>query len=426
LQREILKTYMKMKRVILLMSAVIALMSCSESETPDVGEPLQINLSGAELRISREGNIFGMELLSATLNRDIESENVIVSPLSLNFALAMLWNGANGETRDAIQKTMGMSDYPVSEVNACFKKLKEALPATDPTTILALANSIWAHKDFSVKESFYEVNRKWYDAQVGVLDFSDSSAPAVINQWCADNTNGLITDMIDKIPDDAVMYLLNALYFKGSWSAGYAFPVEATAEAEFRKDGGETLTVKMMHQTSQQLYYSDEVLAWTTLPYGNGAFRMMFVLPNEDVSFAEVFDKLRDPDYLLTTESLAAEREISLFVPKFKLEYETSLNGTLTDMGMGIAFDRYKADLLNLGYPPPGENLYVSNVKQKTFIDVNEEGSEAAAVTSIEISLTTAGPSQPTVFYANRPFLFLIQEVSSGVILFAGKIGSPE
>jgi len=376
-----------------------------------------------EIKLTEEGQAFGMEIFSLINAEEKEAENIVISPLSLNIALAMAWNGAKDETKQAIQKAMGMSDYPEENVNDYFKKLKETLLKTDPTTKLSLANSIWTRKDFPVKESFYDINRKWYDAKVSELDFNDPAAKDIINQWCSDNTNGLIKEMIESIPDDVIMYLMNALYFKGEWSKGHAFPKSGTTNENFFMQGdyGKPIDIKMMSQKTEQPYYSDEYLASTSLPYGNGAYKMAFILPNINQSFDEMLNKLKQPDYLKTCLQGGIKREINLYIPKFKTACEFKLNEPLEQMGMRIAFSKM-ADFSEMTTEP----VLITEVKQKTFIEVDEEGTEAAAVTSIAIGVTSAGPPQPVTFRADRPFLFLIQENTSGVILFMGKIGKPE
>jgi serpin B len=411
---------MNAKTILTISCITLLLFGCSEDSVTPIGkDPINIELSSIELRLAEEGRVFGMDFLASVLAEQPDKDNVVISPLSLNMALAMVWNGAAGDTRTAIQKAMGMSDYQPEEVNAYFKKLKEALLKTDPTTKLALANSIWAKKGFPFKESFFDVNRQWYDAKISELDFSDPKSVGTINQWCADNTNGLIKKMIDKIPGDMVMYLMNALYFKGTWAEVCEFQKNDTKDADFRKENGETVKVKMMNQMSNQPYYNDENLSLTSLPYGNGAFRMVFVLPNDGVSFNEMVEQLQTPEYLTYCLNMARTYAVNLFIPKFQIEYEIDLKQPLSTMGMGIAFTDF-ADFSGMS----ANSLLISEAKQKTYIKVDEEGTEAAAVTSIGMELTSnPPPPQQVTFRAERPFMFLIQEKSSGVVLFVGKIG---
>ncbi|MDR1763959.1 MAG: serpin family protein [Dysgonamonadaceae bacterium] len=410
-----------MKKLVFLSLVLFGLSACNEisDEKNEYAEPIIISLTENEQKLTEAGQILGFELLSEVMKLDDTGENPVVSPLSLNMALAMVWNGADGETRDSIQKVMGMSDISQDEVNAYFKKLKETLLKTDPTTKLSIANSIWARQGFPFKESFYDLNRQWYDAKVSELDFASPNAPDIINQWCSDNTNGLIKEMIDYIPADAVMYLMNALYFKGSWSDGCGFPASSTKTEKFQTDGGNLIDVQMMSQNSDLLYYSDENLSLACLPYGNGAFRMVFILPAGTVE--SLLETLKQPDYLSRCLFSACTYDLNLFVPKFKISFDAILNDPLANLGMGIAFSPY-ADFSGISDSP----LCISKVKQNTYIDVNEQGTEAAAVTMIEMKELAANLPKQATLRLDRPFLFMIQETSSNTVLFLGKIGAPE
>jgi serpin B len=422
----IVHRYLRMKKlvVVFLASASALLFSCESAvnEENNLSEPIKIVLTETELHMSQEGNAFAANLFATVKEHGKEQENMLISPLSLNMALAMVWNGAGGETKQSIQKAMGMGNYPPSEVNGYFKKLREALLKTDPMVKLAIANSIWSRKGFPVKPDFYNINREWYNAEVRELDFSAANAPDIINQWCSDNTNGLIDKMIDEIPNDLMMYLINALYFKGEWANGHGFVAEKTANELFYKEDGSPIEVKMMQQNSELGYFSDELLSATALPYGNKAFSMVFILPNQGVSFDAVLNQLKQVDYWNKCMYPSGNYDVNLYIPSFKFEYETSLNETLRQLGMEIAFSSL-ADFSGIS----DVALAISTVKQKAVIEVNEEGSEAAAVTVVEMVYTTIQTEpQPITFKANRPFLFAIKENSTGTVLFMGKIGNPE
>jgi len=411
-----------MRNLIFAFFAIIALTQCNSDESKTIlSEPIKVELTSTEQQIADEGLSFSMRLFSEVLKESGGVDNVIVSPLSLNIALAMVWNGADGETRKAIQEAIGMSQFHADEVNEFFKKLKDALLQTDPTTKLAIANSIWTHTNFPVKQTFYDLNNTWYDAEVSVLDFKDASTPSVINSWCSNNTNGLIKEMIKEIPSDAVMYLLNALYFKGIWSDGSGFIKKNTKNEPFQKADGKSITVSMMSQNSHQLYYADERLSLTSLTYGNGAYRMVFILPSHG-TVEELVDRLTENGYLTSCLNHAYTYNLNIYIPKFKIEYETEFNNPLTALGMGVAFDKQNADFSGIS----DVDVYISKVKQKAYIDVNEEGTEAAAVTSVEMGVTSADPGETATFRADRPFIYFIQETSTGVILFAGKTGEPK
>jgi serpin B len=403
-----------------------SLFACNESgnnneNVENLPAPLLIELSDAEIQMTESGKISSMNFFSTVHELQGKDENIVLSPFSLNMALAMVWNGAGGETGQAIQQAMCMSDYSPGEVNEYFRKLREMLAKTDPGIQFALANSIWYRLGFPVKSDFINTGKEWYNADVSEIDFSDSNAPARINQWCSDHTNGLIGKMIETVPGTAMMYLLNALYFKGNWADQYGFD-KPTQDEPFTKEDGREITVQMMHQNRILGYYRDEYLALTALPYGNGAFSMIFILPL-DISFDDLASRLKQENYWEQCLALTGSGEVDLYIPRFKTEYEIDLNGALKLSGMEIAFSG-EADFSGISDIP----LCISEVKQKAYIEVNETGTEAAVVTDIEMVLGSAGPApdpEKVIFRADRPFLFVIQENSTGTILFAGKIGNP-
>jgi serpin B len=227
--------------------------------------------------------------------------------------------------------------------------------------------------------------------------------------------------MIKEIPDNIVMYLLNALYFKGEWSEKFKFDKSFTRDATFKKENGWLINIKMMSQNNTLPYYSDEYLSMTSLPFGNKAYSMVFILPKDIDSFSGMLNQLKEPGYLTDCIQSSNMREVDLFIPVFKTEYEIQLKETLEKLGMGIAFSKF-ADFSGIS----DASLLISEVKQKTFVSVDEKGAEAAAVTSINMCVTSIGQSNKVSFRADRPFLFAIRENSTGVVLFMGKIGKPE
>jgi len=302
-------------------------------------DPIKIELSATEQQMTGESQDFAANLFSTVYGLQANDENIVISPLSLNMALAMTWNGANGETKEVIQKAMGMSNYPQSEVNDYFKKLREDFVKTDPTVKLAIANSIWTRQGFPVKSSFYDVNKNFYQAEVKEVDFNSPNTVKQINQWCSDNTNGLIKKMIDDIPSDIMMYLINALYFKGEWS--HSFDASATQETAFKKENGSSVQVKMMNQEITLPYYHDETLSSVSMPFGNQAFSMVFILPNENVSFAAMLNQLKQPGYFAGCTAGYGSADVNLSIPVFKIDYDIMLNETLKQLGMGLAFSDF-------------------------------------------------------------------------------------
>jgi serpin B len=422
-----LKILNKMKAInILLLTLFAGLMffSCERHDcdncNPDKQKPpLKI---ASDSSMVAQGNAFAMKLFSVTNAQNSDDENLVLSPLSLNMALAMVWNGANGNTKTAIQTAMGMDDYSPESVNEYFKTIREGFMQTDAAnTQLAMANSIWYRPEFPVKQPFINLNLQYYNAQVEQLDFNLPNACDILNQWCSDNTNGLIDDMFSPpIASDLIMFLINALYFKSVWADSLAFDPEETYSANFYKTPTQQIYVQMMHQKNDFQYYCDENLQLLTIPYGNGAFTMNFVLPQDNKTFTEMLTTLNAPNYWNNClNSRYLKPAFDVYIPKFKVRYDTEekLIPILTELGMGIAFNEFAADFSGISNVP----TFISMVKQKTYIDVNEQGTEAAAVTVIGSNVTSVQP----VFMANRPFLFVIQEESTGVVLFMGKINNP-
>jgi serpin B len=384
-------------------------------------KPLKIQLTPNEAQMVGEINNFAMNFFAA-LYGNKNKENMVVSPFSLSMALAMVWNGAENKTKKEIQAALGFGNYPKEEVDAYFQKMNDTLLKTDPSTKLAIANSIWTHKGFSVKQTFYDVNKTCYNAKVQELDFSSSDAVAAINQWCADNTNNLIAKIVDKISPDEKMHLLNALYFNGIWRD--KFNVNETKKQPFYKEDGTMVAVDMMFQSNNLGYYEDKHLELVTLDYGNRAFSMIFILPNQNVSFNKMVNQLSHSGYFekCVKTALQSDFDVDLFVPKFKIESENILNNILQLMGIKLAFSDF-ADFAGISDTP----LQISNVLQKAYIDVNEKGTEAAAVTYMSMmSCIIKEPKRKKVtFRADIPFMFAIRERSTGAVLFMGKVGDP-
>lgn len=398
------------------------LFSCERIVCDDCNEPNPPLKIASDSAMVAQGNAFAMKLFSVANTQNPNDNNLVLSPLSLNMALAMVWNGANGETKTAIQTAMGMDDYSEESVNEYFKTIREGFMLTDAAnTKLALANSIWYRPDFPVKQPFIDLNLQYYNAQVEQLDFCLPNAADILNQWCSNNTNGLIKDMFaPPLDPDLVMLLINALYFKSIWANSMAFDPENTFQTTFHKTPTQQIPVRMMYQKNDFQYYSDDNLQLLTIPYGNGAFTMNFVLPKSDKTFTEMLTALNAPNYwnnCLNSRYLMPSFDV--YIPKFKVRYDTDnkLIPILTELGMGIAFDRYAANFSGISNIP----TFIGLIKQKTYIDVNEQGTEAAAFTVVG----NVNTSLPPMFMANRPFLFVIQEESTGAVLFMGKINNP-
>jgi serpin B len=403
-----------------------ALPSCA---TDPAGPPAPLTalpreLTTAELRVAGASNAFAFDLLRRTAAD--RGANSFVSPLSVSMALGMLMNGADGATLDAMRvglrhATPNTPAPTTAEMNAAYRGLIDLLRGLDPTSTMRVANGIWYREGFAAAPSFLAATRSAFDAAIREVDFADGRTLAEINGWVKEQTAGKIPTILEEIAPDDVMYLINAIYFKGAWKD--AFDPRRTSPGEFRGAAG-TQTVPMMtREVRQPVLYTDRY-AVTELPYGNGAFTMTIVLPNagQDVhALVEEFTADRWATMIGELTATAATVTTDLTVPKFTLELTRELNDDLAALGMGDLFDPTRADLTKLATGP--EQLYVGFVRHKTFVDVNEVGTEAAAVTAIGIRVTSA-PVGPPPFRVDRPFLFAIRERFTGTILFLGKIVS--
>jgi len=346
---------------------------------------------------------------------ELEGENVFISPLSASLAISSVTNGAAGKTLEDMKATLGFATYSPDQMNGFFKHLVPALKEVDNTVKLSIANAVWIEKTFPVKSPFIQSLQQYYNASVNLLDFSDPKSPSVINQWCADNTNNLIKKVIDRIDPDTRLIYTNALYFKGKWKE--TFDKKVSWQGSFTNLSGSDGDVTYMEQTNDYGYTETNEVAVAEIPYGNEAYSMIIVLPDTGVSIMEVVSSLTREQWSEWLEDLAPA-ELNLRIPRFKVEFdsEETMIPVLTRMGMGIAFDPYNADFSNISDIP----LFISLLKQNSFIQVDEEGTEAAAVTTIGFNLTSIGPGQTIPFHVDRPFLYFITEKSTGTILFSG------
>jgi serpin B len=380
-------------------------------------------LTELEKSLVRTSNQFGLHLLRS-VNQTESDKNVFISPLSVSMALGMTLNGANGTTEEAMRTTLGFSGMTQEEINASYHNLMELLQNLDPKVEFDIANSIWHRLGFTVEREFNETNQRYFESIVTGLDFSSPDASKTINSWVDTNTNGRIKEIVpDPIGRDVVMYLINAIYFKGTWT--YQFDKEKTSDAPFYLPNGTTRTTNLMQLRGTLPYAETATYQTIELPYGDSLFSMIIVLPKQGESIEAFVNNLTDDSWSTLKDGLRAELG-TIYLPKFKLEYEKGLNDALKAMGMEIAFDPGRADFRRISQQvyDMGGRLFISEVKHKTFVQVDEEGTEAAAATSVEIGFTSVGPLE-FVMRVDRPFFFVISEWGSGTLLFAGKIVEP-
>lgn len=375
-------------------------------------------LTAGEVEVIRTSNVFAFDLLAQANRAD---ENLFLSPLSASMALGMTMNGAAGETWSQMRDMLGFGNLDEDEINASYKSLIELLVGLDPTVETAIGNSVWTRSGFPVYPDFLGTVREAFGAEVAELDFADASAAERINGWVRNATRGRIEDMVpDVIPHHVVMYLLNAIYFKGSWT--FRFDPSHTRTEPFHLDDGSTQTVPLMTLEGTLPYQSNSRFQAVDLPYGGRAFTMTVLLPRQGVSVDTLAAKLDAGEWEDIADGFSDTTNVRLFLPRFRMSYERTLNDDLAALGMVDAFDEDLADFTRLSPVASIYPLFISEVKQKSWVDVNEEGTEAAAATSVAVSVLSG--SGPRVVRADRPFLFFIRERLSGTILFAGKFAS--
>lgn len=378
-----------------------------------------IPLSSAEKQVESAGNSFATSLFGQIAAQE-NGKNFFISPLSVSMALAMTLNGAQGQTFTAMQKTLGLSGLSNDEMNQSYQSLITMFSNLDPNVTFDIANSIWYKNNFPVLDSFLTVDSTFYDAEVKPLDFSAANAADIMNSWVSEKTHGKIQSIINPpIPTSAVMYLMNALYFNGTWK--YIFKDTSSQYLKFQLPNGTPISDSMMIVHDTLNYYSDSTFQVVELPYGDGNYSMVILLPTAVSSSANA-SALNQSEWNNILNGLKPQ-DVQLTMPKFKIQYSVSLKQALTNLGMGIAFSP-GADFMRIN---PAGGLSISDVLHKTYIDVNEKGTEAAAVTAVIFVSTVAegGHSGPCFVDVNRPFIFVIKENHSNTIMFMGVVVDP-
>ena len=366
-------------------------------------------------KVARD-NAFTFDLLRA-VRKHTDKTNVFISPLSVSMALNMTLNGAAGATADEMRTALRESGYSTADINAYSRELREALLRADPKTTIGIANSIWYRQGATVKAPFIEANRTYYDAEVQALDFSSPTATAIINGWCARKTNNKIKEIVKRVDPTTFMYLINAVYFKGAWTT--RFEKKNTHSMIFRRANGSTQTVQMMNIMDTFRYASSDVCDYLEMDYGNHAFSMVIMLPKDGKTTRDVIAMMDGKKWADAIQSLTLKK-IPVFLPRFKAECEYPMHKyILPDMGMKIPFNPMLADLSGIADISAFGRLFISSVIHKTFVQVDEEGTEAAGITLVGIDNSV----KSSFFIVDHPFLFVIREKSTDVILFIGEIG---
>lgn len=399
---------------------LFALGSCQKTENGLTEIP---NLPEKSAQIINADNAFGLDLFSRVVNQAEKNKNTTVSPLSVSLALAMTYNGARGETKTEMEKAMKLSGLTPEQINNSHKALVETLQSGDPQVVLEIANAIYYHQGFNVLSDFVSVNQNFYNAEVDALNFGNTTEVLkTINGWVSQKTHNKIPMIIDNIDPLLRMVLLNAIYFNGIWKN--KFGARDTHNYPFYFADGTKKDVATMNLETSLEYTSNDLFSAANLPYGNGQFQMTVLLPNEGKTTTNVISELNTDNWRNWMKSFKTENPVVVSMPRFKFSWELKLNEVLKQMGMKQAF---MADVANFIGISGGRDLFIGYVIHKTYIDVNENGTEAAAVTAVGMFTTSAGgPDLRKHFTVNRPFLFAITEKTTGAILFIGEVTNPQ
>ena len=430
--------------ILIVMVAGGMLFSCSSDQADEIGEAKQavnmlgearpIMLTQEQRQFASDNNGFTLRFLKTVNETDVSGKSFIYSPLSITYVLGMVNDAATGQTERELEQTLGFHEGGIQAVNDYCKNLIDNLPKVDKKVTLNIANAIFVNKHYRLKEQFQKDMQEYYDAQAETLDFSSPETLGHINGWCDDKTNGMIPTILDEVDPDMASYLLNAIYFKADWAS--KFDPKNTKTETFTTEKG-SIDLPMMHQNVLINYKENDTYTAIMMPYGDDYWNMTVMLPKEGKTTDDVINYLAGTVYYKTEgdpeSGYFVPYEVDLKLPRFEtmsdtedlarkdtdVPQESGLITLLKKMGIQLAFDSFCEEICNMCELP----VYISMMRQKAKIKVNEEGSEAAAVTvagAREESLVVR-PNPKAIFHANRPFVYVIREASSGVILFVGK-----
>ncbi len=413
-----------MKLSSIIFAAIVATLSISSCEPaeldqqehePTPGIPYDLTKSQSEM--VTEGNAFAFNLLNkVTEDSKINGKDFIFSPLSISFVLGALNNGATGQTSEEILSAIGFDGRTSDDINGYCRSILEGCPGVDELVKLKMANAVFAKEGFELKKSFITALSEYYDAFVRSMEF-DIKALEAINSWCNEQTEGMIPQILEEIPAEACLFALNSIYFKGDWTV--KFEKSETRKRTFTNIDGSTGEISMMHSEEIFEYSSNDIWATARLPYGNGSYSMYVLLPHEDRSMDDVLAVLDSQTWENEKNMMRAAR-LDMMIPSFETETNLELKDIMRKLGMERAFEPWNAEFKELS--ASSTDTYLGLLLQKSKIIVNEEGTEAAAVTIGGAFTTALPPSEPQTvnFHADRPFFYIIQEKSSNAIFFIG------
>ncbi len=426
-----LKIYAKLKFLVIFTLIISVLYGCGGGAS-DVNSSKNEDMTAKYLAADQKAAMVGKDLAQANTKFSLKifkeisknsAGNIFISPLSVSMALSMMYNGATGETLLSMASALELSGFDLNNLNQQYRNLIESLVSVDAGIVLNIANSMWVRSSFmpEVNTAFIQTLQNYYSCAPNALDFSKPEAVTTINAWIEKQTNGMIKNIITQIDDGIVMFLINALYFKGEWVN--KFDPANTVPANFYGTDGTAKSVSMMSASNKIKYFEGLNFSAARLPYGRDKIAMYIFLPKTGTTLDAFIAGLNAAEFETAMAAIAAadQRTVNIKMPKFKFEYGVKrLNDELKTLGMSIPFDPQKADFSGMA-----RNVFIQFVDHKAVIDVNEKGSEAAAVTIIGVGVTSV-PVDIINFSVERPFFFMIYDDRSQSVLFMGKVTDPK
>src|SRR6185437_9163375 len=414
-----------MKKIFYFISPVLlAILSftCTKNKPIILDETQSVILPSNGREVINANNHFAFAFFKATLAQDTLNNNKLISPLSIYLALSMVYNGADNATKDSIAQTLQLSGIDINGLNSVCQALMSQLPKEDNKVQMNVANSIWYRQNsFQPLASFLDILQNSFQASVKGLNFNDPSSVNTINDWVSQKTNNKIPTIIQKIDPSDLMYLINAICFNGEWQHG--FKTADTHNDNFYLQNGSTRNVPYMYQEIKANIFQDSSFSMIELPYGNGKSSSMYILKPAGIEESlKTFASSLNENILTNAMSKMDSLTVELQMPKWEYSYDVQdMEPELSMLGMGIAFGD-KADFSKI-YDPAQTKVYISKAIHKTYIKVDEAGTEAAAATAIGI--TTTAIQLPQVFKLDHPFLYAIIEKQTGAVLFLGMVNEP-
>jgi len=405
-----------MKRFFSFLAIALLLIACTnDTENQEITD---LKPTEKSAKIIAADNQFGFEIFQKVNASISEPKNTMISPMSISLALAMVYNGTDDNTKKQMEDMLHKSGLTPDDINQSYKELVAALASHDPKVELAISNAIFYRNTFPVKDAFKMTNQNYYNAEVSGLDFAKTTETLnMVNGWVKNNTKGKIDKIIEKVNPEDIMYLLNAIYFNGEWQ--YRFDPKETTNMPFTKEDNLMVQVSTMSIENQFKYFSHQNFQMLEMPYGSGKYSMLIFLPASGKNTTDMISTLTSEninDWLLKM----TEQKKKVFLPKFEFKFDDSLVDELQVLGMTDAFNDAKANLSGIS---DAAKLIISEVMHKSYIKVDERGTEAAAVTGITVGVTSIGPDNS--FRVDHPFVFAIREKDTKAILFIGKVMNP-